>query len=126
MNGVIPGMLFLTDTHLEVGKAYTFGWIKSDNGQFKNTRKIIPLQRVWLNEALKEVASKVDICKNVSVACGYAKDLTDNKIIEKDEMFEWSDKIYDYIHNKVEREFENIGSGIPNPKDIRVEKPKEA
>jgi hypothetical protein len=101
--------------HVEINHAYTIGYEKSEDGQYKNIKSVIPLQNVWLQQALKEVSSKSDICKNVSVSTGYAKDLCAGGIIDPTTIFEWADKIYDYIAKKTDSEYDKINnSGIPN------------
>ena len=104
---------------VELNHGYAFGYELSENGQFKNLKDIIPLENIFIQAALKELSSKLDITKNISVATGYAKDLTTSQIIKVENLFEWADKIYNYITTKCDVEFERINNSGINPKDIK-------
>ena len=105
--------------HVELGKAYTFGYEFSDDKQFKNVRQIIPLANIFKMEVLKELASKSDITRNITVCLSYAKDLATAKTIDIDKMLEWSDKLYDYVTQKCDTEYDKINDVKPSPKDVK-------
>jgi hypothetical protein len=115
---------FFHGEHIEINKGYCIGYEWDETHKYKNIQKIIPLANVWKVEVLRELASKNDITRNITVCCSYAKDLVASKDIGLDKMFEWSDKIYDYVINKVEKEYDKVGEGIPSPKDINVNPPQ--
>jgi hypothetical protein len=105
--------------HVELNKGYVIGYELSEDKQYKNVKEVRPLQNIWLQQALKELASKSDISKNISVSLGYAKDLTIGQVIKLEEMFDWADKIYKHITDKTNSEFDLINSSGINPKDIK-------
>lgn len=104
---------------VELNKSYAFGYTMSENGQYKNVVSIIPLAKIAVQEALKEVSSKFDLMRNIGIATGYAKDLAVAKIIEVEKMFEWADNIYGYTSKKCDVEYDKINNAIPSSKDIK-------
>jgi len=110
--------LFDIQQTVELNKAYTIGFEYSENKQYKNVREIIPLCNVWKQQALKELASKSDICKNVSISVGYAKDLVIGKVIEVQKMYDFADMVYTYISQKVDAEYDKINN-LPKPKEVK-------
>lgn len=88
---------------VELSKAYTFGYEFSDDKRFKNVRKIIPLSNIFQQKALKEVANRNDILRELGICTSYAIELVKTDKIKLDELFTWSDKLYDYITQKADK-----------------------
>jgi hypothetical protein len=111
----------LNNEHVELGKAYTFGWEFSDNKQFKNIKQVIPLQNIFKIEALKELSSKNDITRNVSIAVTQAIQCfaIEAKMPNHEDLFALSDKIYEYVSGKVDTEYDKINNSGINPKDVK-------
>lgn len=82
-----------------VGKSYLFTYELNEKG-FPDISKITLLANVFKQAALKEVSNKNDVVRNLAVSMSYAKDLAVGKLITLEEMFKWSDSIYDYFQNK--------------------------
>jgi hypothetical protein len=97
--------LFNQDARVEVNKAYLFTFATNDKG-FTDIQKITPGVRIFHQKALKEVTNKNDIWRNFSVSFSYAKDLVVGNQIKLDDIFAWSDKIYEYLQTKTDKIFE--------------------
>lgn len=93
--------LFPPLPHVEVNKAYAFHYETS--GDFNNITKIEPVINIFKAQALKELASSTEIKRDLFMSLSYSKDLVVSKSIELDKMFEWSDKIYQYITSTSEK-----------------------
>lgn len=103
---------------LELGKVYLFTFHVNDKG-YKDIEKITPLVNIFKQEALKEMASKSDIKKDYVMCLSYAKDLTVGNVIKIDELFNWTEKMYEYIKDKTNSEFEKINNSGINLKEIK-------
>ncbi len=94
--------IFSKDTKLEYNKAYLFTYFMNEKG-FDNVSKITPVTNIFHQKALKEVANRNDVVRNYSVAFSYAKDLSVADKIKLEEIFDWSDKIYNYFQEKADK-----------------------
>ena len=105
--------------HVEINKAYVISYELSEDKQFKNIRQILPLQNVWLQQAIKEISTKTEIEKTVTVSTSYAKDLVVGGKIQLDELFLWAKQFYQYITSETTKEYDRINNSGINPKDIK-------
>jgi len=106
--------------HVELNRPYTFGYEKSEDGQYKNIKEVIPLQNVWKQEALKELSSKSDITRNVSITITQAIQVYEQKGsgYTMNDLFSIADQIYTYVTEKTDKEYDKINN-LPSPKDIK-------
>jgi hypothetical protein len=88
--------------HVELNKAYTFGYEKSEDGQYKNLRQVIPLENIFMQKALKEVANRSDLKRDVLMCLSYSKDLLVGGVIQKSELLTMADEIYKYVSEKTD------------------------
>jgi len=110
--------LFPPLPQVTINKAYAFHF--EQNGEFCNVKKIEPIINIFKAEVLKELASKNELQKQISICLSYATSLSANGIIEPDKILEWSDKFYDYSTQKCDSEYEKINNpAIPSPKDVK-------
>lgn len=86
--------IFINTPTLEIKKCYLFSFINNDKG-FKDIQKITPLVNIFQQKALKEVANKNDLIRNISIATSYSISLVVGGKIPLDDLFVWADKIYD-------------------------------
>lgn len=86
---------------LRVNASYLFSFEINEKG-FKDIQSIKPLVNVFHQKALKEVASRNDLTRNISVATSYAISLVNGGNIPLDDVFLWADKIYDYNAQKLD------------------------
>jgi hypothetical protein len=106
---------------VEIGKAYTISYEKSDDGQFKNVRQIIPLANIFKQQALKELSSINDIKRDVFMSLAYAKDIAvslnqNSPEIPLEKIFNWSNQIYSYVIQKANTEYDSING---NAKEVK-------
>jgi len=108
----------LANYKLTLGKGYVFKYER--NGEFKNVKEIEPLANIFKREALKELSSKSDIIRNVSISVGQAIQCfaIENKIPNHEDLFTLSDKIYNYVTQKTNEEYDKINQ-LPKPKDVK-------
>ncbi len=99
--------------NLEVNKAYLFTFHVNDKN-FKDIDNVTPLVNIFQQKALKEVANKNDIKRDLSVALSYAKDLLiAHEVPDKTAMFSIAYEIYDWMNTTAESLM---------PKEIPVDK----
>lgn len=88
---------------LKVGKAYLFRYER--NGEFRNLTSIEPLDRIFVQQALKEVANKNDIMREFTMLVAYSKDLVTAGKIELPDLLPTAKNLYQDINNFVEAEY---------------------
>ena len=86
---------------VELHKSYLFTFKVNDAG-YKDIEKISPLVNIFKQEALKEVASRNDIIRNLTVCLSYAKDMVIGKAIDMDIMYDMAFEMYQRINDKAD------------------------
>lgn len=90
--------LFRIKATLEVNKGYVF--VYETEGQFQNVKEIMPLVNIFKQQALKEVASRNDIKRDLFMSVSYAKDLCVAGQVQKAELFAMAETIYTWVTEK--------------------------
>jgi hypothetical protein len=105
------------DVNLLINGSYLFSFVINDKG-YKDIKKITPLVNVFKQKALKEVANKNDITKNLTVCLSYSKDLVIGEKLQLGEIYIKAQEMYDWLTKTAD----NI---MPKEDIVNFEKPKE-
>jgi len=105
------------EASLLISGSYLFTYKINDKG-FKDIDKITPLVNVFKQQALKEVANKNDITKNLTVCLSYSKDLVIGEKLQLGEIYIKAQEMYDWLTKTAD----NI---MPKEDIVNFEKPKE-
>lgn len=100
--------LFKDFGFIELQKSYLVNFEMNDKG-FEDVKKITPLVNVFQQKALKEIASRNDIVRNLSTCVSYSKDMVIGGVLEMSalydkamEMNNWIQKNADELMPKLE------------------------
>jgi hypothetical protein len=99
--------LFRQTCPIELNKVYLMTFHLNEKG-YKEVEKVTPLVNIFKAKALKEVANRNDITKNLAVATSYSIQLLVSDKIKLDELFDYSKKIYDFIQQKTDEELDKL------------------
>jgi hypothetical protein len=91
--------LFRSDFTFEVNKCYDLSYELNEK-DFPLITKITPLKNLFQEKALREVANKNDITKNLAVATSYAVTLIANGMATLEDLEKVSLRIYEFIQSK--------------------------
>ena len=105
------------DVNLLISGSYLFTFVINDKG-YKDIKKITPLVNVFKQKALKEVANKNDITKNLTVCLSYSKDLVIGEKIQPNEIYAMAQQMYDWLTKTTD-------TIMPKEDVVNFEKPKE-
>ena len=102
-----------------INSCYLFSFIINDRG-FKDIEKITPLVNIFQQKALKEVASRNDIIRNLTVCLSYSKDMVVGGVLELDKIYDMTNQMYQFITDKVDslmpQDEVKFGSDFKEPK----------
>jgi hypothetical protein len=104
--------------HVELNKAYTFGYEFSEDKKFKNIKQVLPLTDVYKAAAIKEIANIMDIKKDISVCLSYSIDLVVGGKVPIESLFDKTDELHSYLTKKANEEYEKLNP-VPEKKDIK-------
>jgi hypothetical protein len=104
--------------HVELNKAYTFGYEFSEDKKFKNIKQVLPLTDVYKAAAIKELANLSDIKKDISVCLSYSVDLVVGGKLPTESLFDKTDELHSYLTKKANEEYEKLNP-VPEKKDIK-------
>ena len=93
--------IWLDGANLELQKSYLFTFVLNDKG-FKDIQKITPVINIFHQKALKEVASRNDIVRNLTVCLSYAKDMFIAGVIGKEMIFDEAMEMYQWINKEAD------------------------
>lgn len=88
---------FRQEIQFQIGKSYLFTYSLNEKG-FPTVEKITPLVNIFVQQALKEVANKNDIKRDLFMSCSYAKDMVCAGKLEATEMFATAESIYNWTN----------------------------
>lgn len=103
-------------SNIQVNSSYLFTFEFNDKG-FKDIQNITPLVNIFHQKALKEVASRNDVVRNLTVCLSYAKDLV---IADKVTMTESPNDIYSVAWEMYEWLQQTADKILPPPEDNAV------
>jgi hypothetical protein len=83
---------------VEVNKAYTFSY--EVNGTYKNIKSILACNNVFKQEAAKELASIIDIKRDIFMSLSYAKDLAANGVLDVGQITTKAMEFYNFATSK--------------------------
>ena len=106
-----------TEANLVISGTYLFTYIINDKG-FKDIKKITPLTNVFKQEALKEVANKNDIIRNLTVCLSYSKDLVIAERLQTENIYTNALTMYNWLN-------ETANNLMPKDETPNFEKPTE-
>ena len=106
------------DVNLLISGSYLFTFVINDKG-YKDIKKITPLVNVFKQKALKEVANKNDITKNLTVCLSYSKDLVIGGKIELVDLYLKAYEMYDWLTQSADKIMPKEDG------EVNFEKPKE-
>jgi hypothetical protein len=87
---------------LRANTSYLFSYEINDKG-FKDLLKVTPLTNVFHQRALKEIASRNDIVRNLGMMLSYAKDLVIADKIPLDQMYSQAYLMYDWVQQDADK-----------------------
>jgi hypothetical protein len=105
---------FFNGEKVELQKGYVFDYEVS--GEYSNVKKITPVINVFKQEAMKDVASKNDIKRDLTTSLSYAKDLVIAKILDIGQMEAESLKLYRFINSESDKILAEIQTPKPEIK----------
>lgn len=109
----------LAKINFDAKKAYLFKY--EVNGEYKQVRSVELLSNVFKVQALKELASKSEIKKDLFMSVSYAKDMVVGGVLEPQSMMQKAKEIYDFINiesDKIMEALQTTNTPIkkePNP-----------
>jgi len=106
------------DVNLLISGSYLFTFAINDKG-YKDIKKITPLVNVFKQKALKEVANKNDITKNLTVCLSYSKDMVIGGKIELVDLYLKAYEMYDWLTQSADKIMPKEDG------EVNFEKPKE-
>ena len=86
---------------LDLNKVYLFRFEVNDKG-YNDIRQIEPLVNIFKAKVAQEMASKSEIKRDLFMSLSYSKDLLSSDKLPIDQLFTYSDTIYNYISSKAE------------------------
>ena len=103
----------INDIHLQ--GSYLFTFEINDKG-FKDIKKITPLVNIFQQKALKEVANKNDIIRNLTVCLSYSKDLVIGGKMELADLYLKAYEMYDWLNENADKLMPPSGNPFENDK----------
>ena len=103
----------INDIHLQ--GSYLFTFEINDKG-FKDIKKITPLVNIFQQKALKEVANKNDIIRNLTVCLSYSKDLVFGGKMELADLYLKAYEMYDWLNENADKLMPPSGNPFENDK----------
>lgn len=92
---------FFKGEKFDLGKAYLFTFTLNDRG-FPDVSETKPLVNIFQQRALKEVASRNDIFRNLSVCYSYAHDYVNNGTLEMAQVNDKTLEIYQFLNENTD------------------------
>jgi hypothetical protein len=93
--------LFAPLPKVELNKCYVF-YFEEANG-FQNVKEIVSVVNVFHQKALKEMASRNDYKKDIFMSCSYAKDIVTAGILPLEDLFPFTEKIYNELNTLTDK-----------------------
>ena len=100
---------------LHLQGSYLFTFEINDKG-FKDIKKITPLVNIFQQKALKEVANKNDIIRNLTVCLSYSKDLVIGGKMELADLYLKAYEMYDWLNENADKLMPPSGNPFENDK----------
>jgi hypothetical protein len=92
--------LFAPLPHVELNKAYAFTY--ETKGEFSNVIKIEPVVNIFKTQALKDIANRNDIQRNIMMCLAYSKDLAIAQITKSEELYTKAIEMLDWVNKKTD------------------------
>ena len=90
----------INDLHIQ--GSYLFTFVINEKG-FKDIKKITPLTNLFQQKALKEVSSKNDIIRNLTVCLSYSKDLVIGGKQDLGEIYLMAFQMYNWLNENADK-----------------------
>ena len=90
----------INDLHIQGSYLFTF---EINEKGFKDIKKITPLTNLFQQKALKEVSSKNDIIRNLTVCLSYSKDLVIGGKQDLGEIYLMAFQMYNWLNENADK-----------------------
>jgi hypothetical protein len=94
--------IFNPSCQMELNKVFLMTYKLNEKG-FKDIEKITPLVNLFKTKALKEVANRNDLKRDLFMSLSYSKDLLIADKIKPDEIFTKADEIFAWINTQTDK-----------------------